>query len=43
MGLTLLEIEVGDLADPEITEKIEISIGSGVIYSVVPMTRCGEN
>ncbi len=36
MGLTVLEIEVGNPAIPEVTEKIEFLIDSGAIYSVVP-------
>ena len=36
MGLTVLEIEVGNPADPEITKEIEFLIDSGAIYSVVP-------
>ena len=36
MGLTVLEVEVGNPADPEITEKLEFLIDSGAIYSVVP-------
>lgn len=36
MGLTVLEIEVGNPANPEVREKIEFLIDSGVIYSVVP-------
>lgn len=36
MGLTVLELEVGNPATPEITEKIEFLIDSGAIYSVVP-------
>ncbi len=36
MGLTVLEMEVGNPADPEMTEKIEFLIDSGAIYSVVP-------
>lgn len=36
MGLTTLEIEVGNPAHPEITEKIEFLIDSGAVYSVVP-------
>src|ERR1700730_2789712 len=35
-GLTVLEIEVGNPAKPNITEKIEFLIDSGAIYSVVP-------
>ena len=36
MGLTVLEIEVGNPAKPKVTEKIEFLIDSGAIYSVVP-------
>ncbi|MCL4512345.1 MAG: aspartyl protease family protein [Bacteroidetes bacterium] len=36
MGLTRLEIEVGNPAKPELTEKLEFLIDSGAIYSVVP-------
>lgn len=36
MGLTVLEVEVGNPANPEVTEKIELLIDSGAIYSVVP-------
>ena len=36
MGLTVLEIEVGNPANPDITEKVEFLIDSGAIYSVVP-------
>jgi clan AA aspartic protease len=36
MGLTVLEIEVGNPANPEVTEKVEFLIDSGAIYSVVP-------
>jgi len=36
MGLTVLEIEVGNPASPETTEKVEFLIDSGAIYSVVP-------
>ena len=36
MGLTVLEIEVGNPAKPKILEKVEFLIDSGVIYSVVP-------
>jgi clan AA aspartic protease len=36
MGLTFLELEVGNPANPDITEKIEFLIDSGAIYSVVP-------
>src|SRR5271169_1315134 len=36
MGLTVLEIEAGNPASPDVTEKIEFLIDSGAIYSVVP-------
>ena len=33
MGLTVLEIEVGNPTNPEVTEKIDFLIDSGAIYS----------
>lgn len=36
MGLTVLELEVGNLARPDTTEKLDFLIDSGAIYSVVP-------
>ena len=36
MALTVLEIQVGNPAKPEVTEKVEFLIDSGAIYSVVP-------
>lgn len=36
MGLTVLEIQVGNPASPEVTEKVEFLVDSGAIYSVVP-------
>lgn len=36
MGLTVLEIEVGNPANPEVTETLEFLVDSGAIYSVVP-------
>jgi len=36
MGLMVLEIEVGNPSNPEVTEKLEFLIDSGAIYSVVP-------
>lgn len=36
MGLTVLEIEVGNPSTPDVTEKVEFLIDSGAIYSVVP-------
>lgn len=38
MGLTVLELEVGNPATPEVTLKLEFLIDSGAIYSVVPAT-----
>jgi predicted aspartyl protease len=35
MGLTVLEIEVGNPADPGTTERVELLIDSGAIYSVI--------
>jgi len=36
MGLTVLEMEVGNPTNPEVTKKLEFLIDSGAIYSVVP-------
>ena len=36
LGLTVLEIEVGNPANPDVTERIEFLIDSGAIYLVVP-------
>ncbi|MEK6405562.1 MAG: aspartyl protease family protein [Acidobacteriota bacterium] len=36
MGLTVLEVEIGNPASPDVTEKLEFLIDSGAIYSVVP-------
>ena len=36
MGLTVLDVEVGDPARPEVSEKLELLIDSGAVYSVVP-------
>jgi predicted aspartyl protease len=36
MGLTVLEVEVGNPAKPKVREKIEFLIDSGAVYSVVP-------
>ena len=44
MGLTVLELEVGNPANPDVTERIECLVDSGAIYSVVPsevLTRLG--
>ena len=42
MGLTHLEIEVGNPANPEVTEALEFLIDSGAIYSVVPSAILGR-
>jgi len=36
MGLTVLEIEIANPADPTAVEKLECLVDSGAIYSVVP-------
>lgn len=36
MGLTVLAVEVGNPARPEVTEPLELLVDSGAIYSVVP-------
>jgi aspartyl protease family protein len=36
MGLTTLEMEVGNPANPQTTERVEFLVDSGAIYSVVP-------
>ncbi len=36
MGLTVLEVEVGNPANPEVTKKLDFLVDSGAIYSVVP-------
>jgi predicted aspartyl protease len=36
MGLTVLQLAVGNPAAPEVTETIDFLIDSGAIYSVVP-------
>jgi len=36
LGLTVLEIEVGNPANPDVTQKLDFLIDSGAIYSVVP-------
>jgi clan AA aspartic protease len=36
MGLTVLEIEVGNVSTPDVTEKLDFLIDSGAVYSVVP-------
>ena len=36
MGLTVLKVEVGNPANPEVTEEVELLVDSGAIYSVIP-------
>ena len=36
MGLTVLEIQVGNPSTPEVTERVECLVDSGAIYSVIP-------
>lgn len=36
MGMTVLPLEVGNPANPEVTERLDFLIDSGAVYSVVP-------
>ena len=36
MGLTVLEMEAGNPASPQVTEKLDSLVDSGAVYSVVP-------
>ena len=36
MGLTFVEIDVGNPANPEVTERVEFLIDSGAVHSLVP-------
>jgi len=36
MGLTVLKVQVGNPASPDVTEVVEFLVDSGAIYSVVP-------
>ena len=36
MGITTLELEVGNPANPERTETVEALVDSGAVYSVIP-------
>jgi predicted aspartyl protease len=38
MGLTSLTVEVGNPATPRVTERVELLVDSGAIYSVVPQS-----
>jgi predicted aspartyl protease len=42
MGLTVLEIGVGNVAVPDVTRAIEFLVDSGAIYSVVPASILQE-
>jgi predicted aspartyl protease len=37
MGLTILEVKVGNPANPQVTQNIDLLIDSGAIYSVIPV------
>ncbi|MBM4033959.1 MAG: aspartyl protease [Planctomycetes bacterium] len=36
MGITFLELEVANPARPDVTERLEFTVDSGAVYSVVP-------
>ena len=36
MGLMALELQIANPAEPEVTEKLELLIDSGAVYSVAP-------
>ncbi len=42
MGLTVLEVGVANVADPDVTRAIEFLVDSGAIYSVVPASILEE-
>ena len=42
MGLTYLEVEVGNPANPQRMEKVDFLIDSGAVYSVVPSIVLGR-
>jgi len=42
MGLTVLEVRVGNVADPGVTRAIEFLVDSGAVYSVVPASILEE-
>jgi clan AA aspartic protease len=42
MGLTVLEVEVANVARPDVTRRIEFLIDSGAIYSIVPRPILNE-
>ena len=36
MGVTTLDIEIANIADPETIERLRFTVDSGAVYSVVP-------
>jgi predicted aspartyl protease len=36
MGITTLAVDVANPADPEVAERLEFTVDSGAVYSVVP-------
>jgi len=42
MGITNLEIEIGNPADPDKTVKVECIVDSGAVYSVIPEVVLAE-
>lgn len=42
MGLTFLQVEVGNPANPAVTKPVEFLVDSGAIYSVVPAAILDE-
>ncbi|MBI1899723.1 MAG: aspartyl protease family protein [Planctomycetia bacterium] len=42
MGLTYLDVEVGNPANPDVTRTVRFLVDSGAIYSVVPATLLTE-
>ena len=36
MGVTVLALEVANVANPDVTERVEFIVDSGAVYSVVP-------
>jgi predicted aspartyl protease len=42
MGLTVLKLQVGNPARPDVTRELEFLIDSGAIYSVVPTAILAE-
>ena len=36
MGITYLEVGVGNPANPDVTEQVELTVDSGAVHSVIP-------